>query len=103
MGDNSQLLCGASLTLAPTEQGKLFLAEGDLNGHSALWDEHQPTDQRGEPVEDSQNVRVLKDGTATCVNRGTGSLNIPDITAVINVWSTVNQWTVGEDLGSGHH
>ncbi len=41
-----------SLALAPIEPGKRFLAGGDLNGNSLLWDEHQPTDQRGELVED---------------------------------------------------
>ncbi len=41
-----------TLALAPTEPGNLFLAAGDLNAHSPLWDEHQPADQRGELVED---------------------------------------------------
>ncbi len=54
-----------TLILAPTEPGKLFLAGGNLKGHSPLWDEHQATDQRGELVEDSQNVRILNEGTAT--------------------------------------
>ncbi len=39
-----------TLALAPTEPGNLFLAAGDLNAHSPLWDEHQPADQRGELV-----------------------------------------------------
>ncbi len=76
-----------TLGLAPTEPGNLFLAGGDLNAHPPLWDEHQPADQRGELVEDwllSQNASILNDGTATCVNRGTGGLSTPDITAVSN-------------------
>ncbi len=91
------------LALAPTESGNLFLAGGDLNAHSPLWDEHQQADQRGELVDDwllSQNARILNDGTATCVNRGTGGLSKPDITTVSNAWSTGTEWTVGEDLGS---
>ncbi len=59
----------------------------NLKAHSPLWDEHQPADQRGELVEDwllSQNASILNDGTATCVNRGTGGLSTPDITAVSN-------------------
>ncbi len=33
-----------TLVLAPTEPGNLFLAGGDLNAHSPLWDEHQQAD-----------------------------------------------------------
>ncbi len=76
-----------TLVLAPTEPGNLFLAGGDLNVYSPRWDEHQPADQRGELEEDwliSQNASILNDGTATCVNRGTGGLSTPDITAVSN-------------------
>ncbi len=50
----------------------------------------------------SQNASILNDGTASCINRGTGGFSIPDITAVSNGWSTGTQWAVGEDLGSDH-
>ncbi len=94
-----------TLALALTEPGNLFLAGGDLNAHSPLWDELQPADRRGELVEDwllSQNAIILNDGTPTCVNRGAGGLNKPDITVISNAWSTGAEWTVGEDLGSDH-
>ncbi len=92
-----------TLVLVPTEPGNLFRAGGDLNAHSPLWDDHQPADQRGELVEDlflSQNASILNDGTATCVNWGTGGLSTPDITAVSNAWSTGTEWRVGENLDS---
>ncbi len=41
-------------------------------------------------------------GTATCVNRDTGALSTPAITAVSNAWSTETEWTEGEALGSDH-
>ncbi len=80
-----------TFALDTTEPGNLFLAGGDLNAHSPLWEEHQPTGQRGELVEDwllSQNASILNDGTATCINRGAGGLSTPDITAVSNAFST---------------
>ncbi len=91
------MICGSYLhvwmflVLAPTEPEYIFLAGGDLNAHSPLWDEHQPADQRGEAVEAwllSLNASILNDATATCVNRGTGGLSPPEITAVSNAWST---------------
>ncbi len=53
------------------------LGGGDINVHSTFWNEQQPADQRGELVADwlhSQNTSVLKEGPATCINRGTGGL-----------------------------
>ncbi len=50
----------------------------------------------------SQNASILNDGTAACVNWGTGGLSTPDITAVSNAWLTGTEWRVGEDLGSDH-
>ncbi len=92
-----------TLALATTETGNLYLAGGDVNAHSPQWHEHQPADQRGELVEDwllSQTANILNDSTATCINRCTGGLSTPDVTAVS--WSAVTEWTVGEDLGSDH-
>ncbi len=94
-----------TLALAPTEPGNLFLASGNLNAHSPLWNEHQPADERGELVEEwllSQNASTFNDGTATCVNRRAGGLSMLNITAVSNAWSTGTEWTVSEDLGSDH-
>ncbi len=65
-----------TLALALTEPG------GDLNAHSPMWDELQPADRRGELVEGwllSQNASILNDGTAMCVNRGTGGLSTPTL------------------------
>ncbi len=86
--------------LATTEPVNRFLAGGDLNAHSPLWGEHQPTEQRDELVKGwllSQNAIILNDSTIACVNRGTGGLT-PDITAISNALSTGTEWTVGEDL-----
>ncbi len=61
--------------------------------------------RRGELVEDwllSQNASILNNGTATCVNRGTGGLSTLDVTTVSNACSTGTEWTVGEDHGSDH-
>ncbi len=94
-----------TLVLSPTEPGNLFLAGGDLNAPSPLWVEHQPADQRSELIEDRllpQNASILNDGTATCVNRGTGGLSTLDITAVSNALSPGTEWTVGKDLCSDH-
>ncbi len=41
VGDDAAPIRGQNtLALAPTEPGNLFLAGGDFNAHSPLWDEH---------------------------------------------------------------
>ncbi len=60
-----------TLAIALTEPGNPFLAGGDLNAHSLLWEEHHTADQRGELVEDwllSQNASIPNGGSAKCVN-----------------------------------
>ncbi len=55
-----------TLVLATTEPGNVFLAGGDINAHSPLWDEHQQADQRGGLVDHwfhSQNASILNDST----------------------------------------
>ena len=58
------------LSQLPTENS-CFLA-GDFNGHSALWDTVQPSDSRGERIEEwiaDNNLICSNDGTSTCTNR----------------------------------
>ncbi len=56
--------------------------DGDLNAHSPLWDTNQPSDTRGEQLEDwviAHSASVLNDGAATLLNRTTGGLSSPDV------------------------
>ncbi len=55
---------------------------GDLNAHSPLWDTNQPSDARGEQLEDcviARSVSILNDGPVTLLNRATGGLNSTDV------------------------
>ncbi len=51
--------------------GHLTFLGGDLNAHSPLWDTNQPSDTRGEQLEDwviAHSFNVINDGTATLLN-----------------------------------
>ena len=55
---------------------------GDFNAHHPMWDEFQPTDERGEQVIDwaiDKELTVMNDGSPTRVNRATGNESVPDI------------------------
>ncbi len=74
--------------------------------HSPLWDTNQPSDTRCEQLEDwviAHSASVLHDGTATLLNHTTGSLSSPDVYVAHPSLAGKAEWTVGEDLGSGHH
>ena len=58
---------------------------GDFNAHSALWEDTQPEDRRGEELENWMTLRgltCLNDGSATRVNVGTAGDSSPDLTFV---------------------
>ncbi len=85
--------------------GHLTFLGGDLNVHSPLWDTNQPSDARGEQLEDwviAHSASVLNDGAATSVNRATGGLSSPDVSLAHPSLADKAEWTVGENLGSDH-
>ena len=80
---------------------------GDLNGHSRIWDDIQPTDGRGEQILDwmlTNNLECLNDGSPTRINRGTGGLSTPDVTCVTQDLRNKMKWNVVEEttMGSDH-
>ena len=95
----------ADLSWIPVNPDSLFA--GDLNGHSKIWDDTQPTDDRGEHIVDwmlNNNLNCINDGTPTRINRGTGGLSSPDVTCVTQGLNTKMKWTVIEEttMGSDH-
>ncbi len=85
--------------------GHLTFLGGDLNAHSPLWDTNQPSDARGEQLEDwviAHSASVLNDGAATLLNRATGGLSSPDVSLAHPSLADKAEWTVGEDFGSDH-
>ncbi len=85
--------------------GHLTFLGGDLNAHSPLWDTNQPSDARGEQLEDwviAHSASVLNDGTATLLNWATSGLSSPDVSLAHPSLADKAGWTVGEDLGSDH-
>ena len=63
---------------------------GDFNGHTSLWDLHQPPDKRGETILDwliDNDLETLNDGSPTRANRVTGIPSAPDITLCGSKWS----------------
>ncbi len=61
-----------TLDLARLQMGHLTFLGGDLNAHPPLWDTNQPSDTRGEQLEDrviAHSASVLNNGTATLLNR----------------------------------
>ena len=95
-----------TLRLDVLPSGPNDIIAGDLNGHSPLWDNIQPSDDRGEIVEDfviEKDLAILNDGSSTRVNPGTGNGSTPDVTLVGGNWSGKATWDVGEDLGGSDH
>jgi len=93
------------LSWIPVKDNTIFA--GDFNGHSQIWDEFQPSDNRGEMIIDwvlDNDLACLNDGSHTRVNRGTGGLSTPDITFVTPGLNTKSKWTTIEetDMGSDH-
>ena len=80
---------------------------GDFNGHSRLWDDHQPCDSRGEKIIDwmlEKDLTCINDGSHTRVNRGTGGLSTPDTTFVTTGLNTKSKWSAIDetDMDSDH-
>ena len=78
---------------------------GYLNGHSELWDSHQPPDDMGDRIIDlilNKNLTCVNDGSATRVNRGTAGLSSPDVTLATANLANKIKWATVEDLGSDH-
>ena len=95
----------ADMSWIPVNPNTIFA--GDLNGHSKIWDDIQPTDDRGEDIADwmlDNNLHCINDGTPTRINRGTGGLSSPDVTCVTQGMNTKMKWTVVEEttMGSDH-
>ncbi len=63
-----------TLDFARLQMGHLTFLGRDLNSHSPLWDTNQPSDARGEQLEDwiiAHSASVLNDGTTTLLDRAT--------------------------------
>ena len=79
---------------------------GDLNGHSALWDSYQASDEVGEGIEEWMMANALvslNDGSATRVNRGTGGLSTPDLSVVHTSLLARTEWCTLDLLSSDHY
>ena len=66
------LLMDQVLSQLPT--GNSCLLAGNFNGHSVLWDTVQPSDSRGERIEEwiaDNDLICSNTGTSTCTNRVT--------------------------------
>ena len=93
----------ADLSWIPISPNSIYA--GDLNGHSSLWDEHQPPDPRGSTIEDwilEHDLTCVNSGLSTRTNRATGGQSTPDLTIAHSSISTKIKWAVSEDLGSDH-
>ncbi len=78
--------------------GHLTFLGGDLNAHSPLKDTIQPSDARGEQLEDwvvAHSASVLNVGTATLLNRTTGGLSSPDVSLAHPPLADKAEGTVG--------
>ena len=93
------------LSWIPVEENSIFA--GDFNGHAKIWDDIQPTDDRGESIVSwmlEKNLQCLNDGSPTRINRGTGGLSTPDITCCTQSLSPKMKWAAIEEtsMGSDH-
>ena len=85
--------------------GRRVVIGGDVNAHSPLWDDSQPSDEMGEALEQwllESQMTVLNDGSPTRVNRGTGGGSAPDLTVVHSSLVGRAKWAVSESFGSDH-
>ena len=85
--------------------GRRVVIGGDVNAHSPLWDDNQPSDEMGETLEQwllESQMAVLNDGSPTRVNRGTGGGSAPDLTMVHSSQVGRATWEVTESFGSDH-
>ena len=85
--------------------GRRVVIGGDVNAHSPLWDDNQPSDEMGEALEQwllEKEMGVLNDGSPTRVNRGTGGGSAPDLTIVHSSLVGSARWEVADSFGSDH-
>ena len=85
---------------------KSSLICGDFNGHTALWDDIQPTNDRGELMVDwiiDNNLHIVNNGEPTRLNRETGNWSTLDVTLCGSDWCGKVEWSVGEPIGSSDH
>ena len=79
---------------------------GDVNAHSQLWDETQPSDARGDDIVEflaSNSLSMLNDGSPTRTNPSTGQGSSPDISLAGSLWSNKIAWSVIDNaMGSDH-
>jgi ribonuclease HI len=103
----------------PTSAESVIL--GDFNAHSPIWDLSQPSDARGETIEDwivTNNLTVLNDGRHTRINRNANDTptadppatntprkgeSAPDVSLCGETWSGRCTWEPSEGIGSSDH
>ena len=86
--------------------GPASLILGELNGHSQMWDQIQPQDQREDEILDwilDNDLHILNDGSATRNSRITGNDSTPDISLCGSNWSAKTSWRLAEPIGSSDH
>jgi ribonuclease HI len=79
---------------------------GDLNGHSPLWDDIQPSDDRGEEIENwviEKELSILNSGEPTRHSRITGNGSSPDLSLCGKKWEGKCSWSVEECIGASDH
>ena len=79
---------------------------GDFNGHSPLWDDSQPTDDRGEELLDwilEKNLTIMNDGSHSRINKATGNSSTPDLSLCGKLWQNKFDWSTGECIGASDH
>ena len=79
---------------------------GDFNAHAPLWDNIQPTDERGNEVIDfsaASSLNIINDGSPTRTSPETGQGSSPDIALAGSFWSNKASWSVIDNsIGSDH-
>ena len=79
---------------------------GDFNGHTSLWDEHQPQDSRGDQVLNwiiDNELDILNVGDRTRESRITGNPSAPDVSLCGRRWYGKCTWNTEEDIGGSDH
>ena len=93
------------LVLSQLPIGNNCFLTGDFNEHSVLWDTVQPSDSRGERIEEwiADNDHICSnDGTSTCTNRATGVGSTPDLFVAPSSVASRVYWNAVVDMGSDH-
>ena len=75
---------------------------GDVNGHTQLWDIHQPSDDRGEALLDwimDKELTILNHGAHTSINNESTS----DVSLCVTIWADKIERSTGECIGASDH